>query len=243
MFVFSVPDNAELMRVDMHADVYGQGTASLELAPASGSYKPHTSQTLTFALPAEHPYLAKLPDGTADEIVVDEEGNVELVARVAHGMLANCTAVSDSASQRGADGSMNYLLGIRGSADFKIVNGASCFCNRFKDGGLTKNADTIRRGANDANCYIYTSDAAILGDGTPQHVNEWLAANPTEIMYEVAEPTRYPLGKIEVPKAQDSIVNVWTDAEVTPNTSISYVRDVNIVVANIEKAIASITEG
>ena len=45
-------------------------------------YKPYTSQTLAFNLPAEHPYLAKLPDGTADEIVVDEEGNVELVARV-----------------------------------------------------------------------------------------------------------------------------------------------------------------
>ena len=74
-------------------------------------------------------------------------------------------------------------------------------------------------------------------------MTEWLAANPTEIMYEVAEPTRYNLGKIEMPKAQDSIVNVWTDAEVTPNTSVRYVRDVNIVVANLEAAIASITEG
>ena len=108
---------------------------------------------------------------------------------------------------------------------------------------MTKNADTIRRGAGNGLCYIYTSNAAIIGDGTPQHVTEWLAANPTEIMYEVAEPKRYPLGKIEMPKAQDSIVNVWTDAEVTPNTCIRYVRDVNIVVANIEKAIASITQG
>lgn len=62
-------------------------------------------------------------------------------------------------------------------------------------------------------------------------------------MYLAVEPTRYSLGKIEMPKAQDSIVNAWTDAEVTPNTSISYVRDVNIVVANLESAIASITEG
>lgn len=46
-----------------------------------------------------------------------------------------------------------------------------------------------------------------------------------------------------MPKAQDSIVNAWTDAEVTPNTGIWYVRDVNIVVANLEAAIASITEG
>ena len=54
----------------------------LERNSTATEYEPHASQTLTFALPAEHPYLAKLPDGTADEIVVDEEGNVELVARV-----------------------------------------------------------------------------------------------------------------------------------------------------------------
>lgn len=54
----------------------------LERNSAATEYKPHTSQTLTFALPPEHPYLAKLPDGTADEIVVDEDGNVELVASV-----------------------------------------------------------------------------------------------------------------------------------------------------------------
>ena len=53
--------------------------------------------------------------------------------------------------------------------------------------------------------------------------------------------TRYPLGKIELPKAQDSVVNVWTDAEITPSTGIEYVRDVNIVVSNLESAIASIS--
>ena len=249
---FTVSEGAEYVVICLAAE-WGDGhnkitypadfKVTVEYGTTASDYAPYTSQSQAFTLPAEHPYLAKLPDGTADEIAVDQEGNVELVARVAHGMLANCTAISDSASQRGADGSMNYLLGIRGSADFKIVNGASCFCNRFRDGGLTKNADTIRRGANDANCYIYTSDAAIIGDGTPQHVNEWLAANLTEIMYEVAEPTRYNLGKIEMPKTQDSIINTWTDAEVTPRTGIEYTRDVNIVVANLESAIASITEG
>ena len=63
------------------------------------------------------------------------------------------------------------------------------------------------------------------------------------VVYIAVEPTRYSLGKIDMPKAQDSIVNAWTDAEVTPNTGIGYVRDVNIVVANLEAAIASITEG
>ncbi len=63
------------------------------------------------------------------------------------------------------------------------------------------------------------------------------------VIYVAVKPMRYSLGKIEMPKAQDSIVNVWTDAEVTPNTGIEYTRDVNIVISNLESAIASITEG
>lgn len=207
------------------------------------SYAPHTPQTLTFTLPSEHPYLAKLPDGTADEIVVDGDGNVELVARVARRELTTCSSMSDSASQSGEDGTMNYILVVEGAEDAKVANAAACICTRFKDGGTTKNANTIRRGAGNGLCYIYTSNAAIIGDGTTQHVTEWLAANPTEILYEVAEPTHYSLGRIDMPKTQDSIVNVWTDAEVTPNTGIGYVRDVNIVVSHLESAIASITEG
>lgn len=217
--------------------------AVVEYGGTATDYEPYTEQPITFTLPAEHPYLAKLPDGTADEIVVDEEGNVELVARVARRALTTCSVVSDSASQRVEDGTMNYVLSVEMTEDAKVANAAACICTRFKDGGMTKNADTIRRGAGNGLCYIYTSNAAIIGDGTPQHVSEWLAANPTEIMYEVAEPTRYPLGKIDMPKAQDSIVNAWTDAEVTPSTGIKYVRDVNIVVANLESAIASITQG
>lgn len=59
----------------------------------------------------------------------------------------------------------------------------------------------------------------------------------------LATPVTYHLGRIDMPKAQDSIINAWTDAEVTPNTGIRYVRDVNIVIGNIESAIASITQG
>lgn len=243
---FQVPDDAAYSVAVFRAGADGHFSASniaITHVADNGAYAPYTSQSLTFALPEEHPYLAKLPDGTADEIVVDEEGNVELVARVLRRELTACTSMSDSASQSGEDGTMNYILVLDGAEDAKVANAAACICTRFKNGGTTKNADTIRRGAGNELCYVYTSNSAIIGDGTTQHVTEWLAANPTEIMYEVAEPKRYPLGKIEMPKAQDSIVNVWTDAEVTPNTGIEYVRDVNIVVANLESAIASITEG
>lgn len=235
-FVFNVPENAELMRVDMHANVYGQGTASLELAPASGSYKPYTSQTLTFTLPAEHPYLAKLPDGTADEIVVDEAGNVELVARVSKAVI--------DASQLLDWGKGNALYQFPKDGRYYpqgCYNGTSVVCEKLeaKDGSdIYRGAEVgISVGSSTAN-YQNCTTVLRLGDGV-----DVSSIDGAHFYYPLMTETRYPLGKIEMPKAQDSIVNAWTDAEVTPNTGIEYTRDVNIVVTNLESAIASITEG
>lgn len=193
----------------------------------SEEYKPYTSQTLTFTLPAEHPYLAKLPDGTADEIVVDEEGNVELVARVARVLpseqkivfvqggddfasYVSLTFANDSESQK------RLMISAYEAAEWTAKSGY-IYCPQ-------KTSIVIRD-----NRFTSEAQARELLNGV--------------VVYIAVEPTRYPLGKIEMPKAQDSIVNAWTDAEVTPNTGIGYVRDVNIVVANLEAAIASITEG
>ena len=66
------------------------------IAGEDDKFAKYTSQAQAFTLPTEHPYLAKLPDGTADEITVDEEGNVELVARVARRVLTTCSTVSSS---------------------------------------------------------------------------------------------------------------------------------------------------
>ena len=191
------------------------------------SYAPHTSQTLTFALPTEHPYLAKLPDGTADEIVVDEEGNVELVANVQKIDLSNLSAPNDVSPLSNGLSRYAYWNGLVKPAkndspcitpNFESVvdfyfpkQGCYASAKNFLIGAATDPTDTLK-----ASGYAYST---------------------------LKIPEHYSLGKIDMPKAQDSIFNVWTDAEVTPNTGIEYVRDVNIVVANLESAIASITQG
>lgn len=200
---------------------------TIQMAVSKGEseeYKPYTSQTLTFTLPQEHPYLAKLPDGTADEIVVDEEG--ELVARVAR-VLPSEQAISFNEDANGA----SYV-------SFKFVNIASSATK------LISNAYVAAEWTNKSG-YVYCPNVndVVIRDSRFTSKEKAIELLNGVVVYVAVEPTRYPLGKIEVPKAQDSIVNAWTDAEVTPNTSISYVRDVNIVVANLESAIASITEG
>lgn len=219
----------------------------LERNSTATEYKPHTSQTLTFALPPEHPYLAKLPDGTADEIVVDEDGNVELVASVGKLVLdgASISLPFWQAQRNGyslvyrkvsdASASMNHKMFL--SDNLRIVTGLT---SPFDD--CAKELGNIHF-ANNRNLCVGSGLADASQNAAVQAVNGWLNKHNATVYYALEAPKTYLLGKIEMPKAQDSIINAWTDAEVTPNTGIWYVRDVNIVIANLEAAIASITEG
>lgn len=214
--------------------------AQIERGVTASDYALYTSQALTFALPAEHPYLAKLPDGTADEIVADADGNVELVARVMKTVL---------------DGSQSFVeMNIEGIETYYETSSpiGSGALPAEQWGGLfdrftTANPYTLRSGAcayafANTNGVIFRIRPSETFANTAGFIN-WLKSNPATSYSADTEPKTYQLGKIEMPRAQDSIVNVWTDAEVTPMTGIEYVRDVNIVVSNLESAIASITQG
>lgn len=195
----------------------------------SKEYKPHTSQTLTFALPPEHPYLAKLPDGKADEIVVDGDGNVELVARV------------------GVDKDVRKIIDFKRGEYYSLETNLSPFaseaedysgimlCSVLRSKTLTSNNEGIYRTWNG----VYVHDTS---GRTKDEIQAEVDKNAPLTVVGPIPTTRYQLGKIEMPKTQDSIVNVWTDAEVTPRTGIQYVRDVNIIVAKIEERITKVEQ-
>lgn len=54
----------------------------LELGSTATAYEPYTSNQQTIALPSDHNYLASLPDGTRDELVLRSDGVAVLVERV-----------------------------------------------------------------------------------------------------------------------------------------------------------------
>ena len=66
------------------------------------------------------------------------------------------------------------------------------------------------------------------------------AADPTEalkaggyIYTSLATPMTYSLGKLDIPALPETISNVWTDAELTTNMSMTYKQDVNTVIAGL----------
>lgn len=207
----------------------------LERNSEATEYKPYTSQSLAFALPAEHPYLAKIDD-VADTIEVDKDGNLELVARisklgdlVSKGVVAN-TAIDGSNLRRISITNMTTEFAVARTTLSEVLPFVADYS--FKSRGLYLSRKALFIGEEEGVCGTTVEEAKAYLTDTVRYVYGILA-----------EEKRYPLAPIEMPKARDNIINVWTDAEVTPNTGIGYVRDVNIVVAHLESAIASITEG
>ena len=201
-------------------EVYGDADSS--------EYSPYAETATSFKLPAEHPYLAKLPSGTSDEIVVDRDGNVALVARV--GIDKDVRKVGDF--RQGEYYSLETNLRPFASPDDNYAGTMLCSALRSKT-YATNNEGIYRTWTG-----VYVRDTS---GRTKDEIQAEVDKNAPLTVVGPIPTTRYPLGKIEMPKAQDSIVNVWTDAEVTPRTGIEYTRDVNIVVANLESAIASIS--
>lgn len=210
----------------------------IERGTEATAYAPYAGTSQAFTLPPEHPYLAKLPDGTADEIVVDKNGNVELVANVQKTVLDGSVFFNDM-SFEGID---TYYETSSTIGDGKLPD--------VQWGGLydmfvTDNPYTLHHGAC-AFCFamsngtifrIRPSETFANAEG----FNNWLKSNPVTSYHADTEPKTYNLGKINLPALPESVSNVWADAEVTPRTGIEYTRDVNIVVANLESAIASIS--
>lgn len=194
----------------------------IERSSSASDYAPYSPQSRAFALPAEHPYLAKLPDGTADTIEVDEAGNVELVARV-----GKVVPTKDNALFYSDPNGAPYV-NIR-------------FATARRDSSLMCNSHAVSKWTTESGfVYCPSISGLIVRDSRFTSLDGALKLLEDTVIYVEAAKTTYPLAPIEMPKAQDGIINAWTDAEVTPDTSIRYIRDVNIVVANIESAIASI---
>lgn len=222
-------------------DIYGAATQI--------TYEPYVGISHAFTLPAEHPYLAKLPDGTADEIIVDKDGNVSLIANVGHMTLAEFASnqlINTDNYEKAND--------AKGLSGFRINNSekpnhrhAMCSVLSSEFGSWNKGIISIEWVDGLLVHYPWNELNIAADDSFDTRIDKFKAyaanKNDVHIYYALGDSTKktYPLGKINLPALPESVSNVWTYAEVTPNTIIEYTRDVNIVVANLESAIASIS--
>lgn len=221
---FTVSEGAEYVVICLAAE-WGDGhnkitypadfKVTVEYGTTASDYAPYTSQSQAFTLPAEHPYLAKIGD-VADEIKVDRDGNVSLIANVGKYTVDTVPYAQDEVNNFGIQ------LGMHGASDRYL-----CAYLSDRHTLYDHSVDWLT---------LYKSDVTFT---TVDEAKQFLKGKV--FFYQAKEPKTYPLGKITLPALPESVSNVWTDVEVTPKTTIEYTKDVNIVIANIESAIASIS--
>lgn len=220
---------------------YGMGSkypyttkAMIERSSSISDYAPYASQSQALTLPPEHPYLAKLPDGTADKIIIDKEGKVKLIANV-----KKIVWDGDASSIRAEDSGLTYKRFVHRSKDAVKGGNNVGLLDRLTVGNSF--AYDLQANASGNNTGELYSNYQAAKNSIDKYV-EWLKGDVTGYM-PTLESKEYDLGRIDLLAIPESVGNIWVDAEVTPNVAIEYVRDANIVVSNLEQAIASITQG
>lgn len=191
--------------------------------------------SITITLPAEHPYLAALPDGTADTIEVDKDGNVSLIARVVS------LKVPDEAKWTIQEQLGGYSLGYTNTfpgfeSIKKGLKATALLCNRFVGKSTWDNAPCFG-----VSGVLWVVPRTNQSDITREDVAS--VANGMKFYAPLITPVTYNLGKLEIPSLPETISNVCTEAELTTNMSMTYKRDINIAFGNLVQAVVAAAAG
>ena len=173
------------------------------------------------------------PKTYKDELVIDSEGNVSLIKRVFSARI--------DGSERVYSGNTDKFQYFNYQPKTVLpLDGSSAVCsNRFGKVGREPWSFYVAGGSNAAFFFAFP-----LGTfANDNELNEWLLKNPIDVNYLGAETKTIPLGKIELPALPESTSNVWTDAEITPRTTIEYTKDLNIAYDKLANAIVASVGG
>lgn len=216
---------------------YGIGSIQLEAGSKATDFEPISKPKAT-QIDLKGNELCSLvenlywnPKTFKDELVIDSGGNVSLIKRV-------FTAHIDGSEPMRPSNTDKFQYFNYTPKTVRPIDGSNAIrSNRFGKVGREPWNFYVAGGSNAELFFTFPLGTFANAD----ELNEWLSKNPIDVNYLGAESQTIPLGKIEPPALPESVSNVWTDAGVTPKTGIEYTRDVNIVVANLESAIASIS--
>lgn len=186
----------------------------IEADSKATTYEPHQSKSTVIDLKGNE--LCSLPNGVRDEVVIDAEGNVSLIKRVAKYVVPENVYAQDEPNNFGVQLELNAV-------DGKYLHKQLCPENAKYNSKI--NWMTVWKEGNSwANL---------------QEFKQWFIG--TEFYYGTKNPETIPLGKVELPALPESTSNVWNDGNIPANVYINYLKDVNIAYSDLENQIKQIT--
>jgi len=184
------------------------------------------------AIPLDGHTLRSLPDGTRDEVTVDQYGHVTLVQRVGEVELDGSNDEDWQALNKSFGGAAPNVKIAQTSA--QVIQTRS---NRF----VPISADATWIGSSVGVGIANTTSRPIRihnGDMTLAEWTAWLAANPVTVDYPLATPQTHDLGTID----PTALVGPDLTAQAVPTApfALTYERDLNATLARLEAALATL---
>ncbi len=194
---------------------------------SAGAYSPSVGSSTKIDLKGVK--LHRLSEHNTDTIHIDSSGKVTLHRKV---MTIDGTQAANavSAVQPSSGGNKPYAF-VSAPNPYPAANTyvqLDCISDKYDNTGGLKKTNAYRTW----NGVIIVDDRFTSAEEAKRILKE---ENPT-FCYSIPE-TKIELGSIELPKFPHGIVNIWTDAEVSPEIDAEYIRDVNIVVNKLEAAL------
>ena len=195
----------------------------IELGTAATAYEPYQGSNLAIDLAGHE--LRSLPNGVRDELRIDEQGSVELVKRT-------WTLRKRIGDMNNASNYPGWVIPfsemtcpLESGYDAQIM-GFSTHFHRFYGRYIESQTEWL----------IYTMNIGMTE-------SELVARYPDEVVTlvgELATPEVIPLGAVELPTLPAPVCNAWVESDVPTECGLRYVRDVNIVIARLEKQLAAV---
>lgn len=197
------------------------------------AYEPCTDTVMP--IPIDGHALRSLPDGTRDEVTVDERGHAVLVQRV------GSVTLDGSIAPTGATAASAYFnistLGIL--PPVLTTRGSMGYCNRYEvNSNFIASAPVDMRVVINATAFSATPRITFYDSTHVGSFATWLTLNPVTVLYQLATPVTHDLGYV------DPIPLVGPDltARPIPDTTmaLTYERDLDTTLARLEAAIAAL---
>ena len=176
--------------------------------------------------------LRSLPDGTRDELQIDEGGNCTLVKRIHEQTVTGSQLSTNYPNSTGAFTVASEVLDYPqvGNAYWDTYGLARGDVLLPEDIAFDKSTPGFS-GTNSAYpSHLYVTPPSSSYDGSRQ----WLNDNNLTFMYKIATPQTISLGKISLPKLPSQTLFVWFDSSITVNDfNIRYWLPSGELVANL----------
>lgn len=212
------------------AKVYnGTFPRTVQIQVVRGTTRPsefHPYESVTIPISLRGLSLRSVPDGTRDEVTVDEWGKATLIQRV-------------------------YPVTIDGT-NYKLFHNANGYCSGGyslmklspTDGSATwVQCDRFPRAVAAGGCYVANKTFVIrYGNGfnptSQAELDAWFQANPTTFQFALATPQTIDLGTVDPIALQGP--DMTAQAVPTAPFELTYERDLNVTLARLEASIAEV---